>query len=440
MRVTLRHANTLLMALCLLPWLPERASAVPVRYIVTDLGTLPGYNASFARSINATGQVVGGLRSSTGEFRAFIWDQTYGMQDIGTLGGSFSEALAVNNNGEVVGASTVAVGGPQRAFLYSNGIMINLGDQSSGAEGINNSGEIVGYGQNGAFIWYSASGFRLIGGTSASAINDLGQVVGTASSRAFLYDAGGLHDLGTLGGGNSDAYDINNLGQVVGRAHTDPNDTLHAFLYSAGVMIDLGTFPAGVQSTAYGVNNFGQVVGDATTSIGKHQAFLYEAGVLYNLNDLIPTDAGWLLERGEDINDAGQIVGFGTISGERHAFLMTPASPYAVQVQQPINGNGASVFNAKRGVLPVQFTLTWNGTATCALPIATIAVFRISEGLKQPISESIYAMPADNGSYFRISGCQYIYNAAVSSLGPGSYMVQILIDGTPVGSATFRLK
>jgi probable HAF family extracellular repeat protein len=148
-------------------------SSGPVTYTVTDLGTLPGYNESFARGINATGQVVGALRNSTGEFHAFIWDQTLGMQNIGTLGGNFREALAVNNNGNVVGASYMAVGGPQRAFLYSNGMMINLGDQSSGAEGINTLGEIVGYGQDAAFIWDSTSGFLFIGGTSASAINDL---------------------------------------------------------------------------------------------------------------------------------------------------------------------------------------------------------------------------------------------------------------------------
>ncbi len=121
--------------------------------------------------------------------------------------------------------------------------------------------------------------------------------------------------------------------------------------------------------------------------------------------------------------------------------IVTPPPPaYAAYVQQPINADGSSVFNMKRGVVPVKFTLTLNGVSTCSLPTATIAVFRIASSVNQPISESIYSIAADNGSYFRIDSCQYVYNVAVSALGPGSYLMQILIDDTPVGGATFGLK
>jgi hypothetical protein len=54
---------------------------------------------------------------------------------------------------------------------------------------------------------------------------------------------------------------------------------------------------------------------------------------------------------------------------------------YAAQVQQPINADGTSVFNAKRGVIPVAFKLTSDGVATCQLPPATISVFRTSGGV-----------------------------------------------------------
>lgn len=95
---------------------------------------------------------------------------------------------------------------------------------------------------------------------------------------------------------------------------------------------------------------------------------------------------------------------------------------------------------ARRGVVPIKFTLTVGGEQTCALPAATIALFRVSGSVNQPIDEGVYSMSADDGSNFRITDCQYVYNAAVSSLGPGSYLVEILIDGSVVGTARFGLK
>ena len=115
-------------------------------------------------------------------------------------------------------------------------------------------------------------------------------------------------------------------------------------------------------------------------------------------------------------------------------------TPFAASVQQPINSDGSSVFNAKKGVVPVKFTLTKNGSATCSLPPATIAVQRTAGGTTGPIDENIYTMSADSGSNFRVSGCQYIYNLAASALGAGTYEVDIFIAGSKVGSATFKLK
>jgi hypothetical protein len=115
----------------------------------------------------------------------------------------------------------------------------------------------------------------------------------------------------------------------------------------------------------------------------------------------------------------------------------TPA--YAAQVQQPINANGTSVFNVRRGVVPVKFTLTQGGVATCALPSATIALTRTAGGTIGAIDEDVYSGPVDTGSNFRIDSCQYVYNLSASALGMGTYQVDIMINGQ-VGSATFKLK
>lgn len=87
------------------------------------------------------------------------------------------------------------------------------------------------------------------------------------------------------------------------------------------------------------------------------------------------------------------------------------------RLPQPINADGTSVFNVRRGVVPVKFTLTQRGIATCALPPATIAVTRTAGGTIRDIDESVYTVAADNGSNFRIDSCQYIYNLSASALG-----------------------
>jgi hypothetical protein len=117
--------------------------------------------------------------------------------------------------------------------------------------------------------------------------------------------------------------------------------------------------------------------------------------------------------------------------------IVTPN--YAGQVQPPINPDGSSTFNVRRGVVPVRFNLTVGGVATCDLPPATIAVTRTAGGVVGQVNESDYSGNADTGSNFRIGSCQYVYNLNARALGAGTYRVDILIDGQVVGSATFGL-
>jgi len=117
-----------------------------------------------------------------------------------------------------------------------------------------------------------------------------------------------------------------------------------------------------------------------------------------------------------------------------------PKPSYVAQVQQPINPDGSSVFTVRRGVVPVKFSLTQGGVATCALPPASIAVTRTAGGTTGEIDESVYSGSADTGSNFRIDSCRYIYNLSASGLGVGTYRVDIKIDNQVVGSAIFQLK
>jgi hypothetical protein len=53
-------------------------------------------------------------------------------------------------------------------------------------------------------------------------------------------------------------------------------------------------------------------------------AFLYSGGQMANLNSLLPPNSGWTLTEAVSINDAGQIVGVGTLNGQDRAFRLTP--------------------------------------------------------------------------------------------------------------------
>jgi probable HAF family extracellular repeat protein len=112
-----------------------------------------------------------------------------------------------------------------------------------------------------------------------------------------------ITDLGTLGGTSSEAYGINNGGQVVGLAEI-AGEYSRAFLYSGGPLIDLGTL-GGSASSAYGINDGGQVVGWALNASGATCACLWEAGVPYGLNALIPAGGDWALGIARDINERG---------------------------------------------------------------------------------------------------------------------------------------
>ncbi len=56
-------------------------------------------------------------------------------------------------------------------------------------------------------------------------------------------------------------------------------------------------------------------------------------GTMHDLNDLIVSASGWVLNSANAINDLGQIVGNGTNpSGQTHAFLLNPVQTLKLSV------------------------------------------------------------------------------------------------------------
>jgi probable HAF family extracellular repeat protein len=205
----------------------------------TPLSLLPGTTESVASDINPSGQIVGLNATTDGRFGTFAvrWEKGV-VSDLGTLGGTWSEARGNNPAGQIVGFSQTS-GLRFHAFLWTNGVMRDLG--TLGGDG-----------------------------SSAAAINPAGQVVGASGiipgqfqTHAFLWTNGVMTDLGTLGGENSGAVDINASGQVIGAAET-PEGHRHAFIWEDGVMTDLGVLVDDeIESFPTAINAAGDVLGDS---------------------------------------------------------------------------------------------------------------------------------------------------------------------------------
>lgn len=291
------------------------APAATTGYSVTDLGSL-GDGVTDGLAINAGGQVTGYSYSSKEfqvscpphqyggskkcfehEYHAFVWSNGT-MTDLGTLGGHFSQGVAINLSGEVVGWADTSSGASD-GFLWDGKKMIDLG--SFHPSGINDAGVISGGCASGPCVDSNGKFTQLPNpaGESCGAgpINSNGQVLGSCSNaqsyeRGALWTNGTPVDLGTLGGPQTGAGGLNNLGQVVGWSQTSTYAD-DGFLWSNGTMTDLG------------LNFYAAAVNDNDVIVGG--SWIYNNGSVQDLNTLTPAGSPQIMYA-TAINDSGQIV------------------------------------------------------------------------------------------------------------------------------------
>ena len=346
-----------------------------IGYKIIDLGTANGTD-SYGNAINNKGDIVGffnGAPPNTGQGHAFIWNKDEGMIEIPVYSDSpwlqnpeetFSMvAMALNNLGQVIGYTNYGHNSPGggwgrdelRPFIWtsqeSTRELNTLGGITNNVFDINDIGQIVGSGYAAgythALMWTpegSINDLGTLGGTisSAAAINEFGDVVGSSTISQTNYNRHAflrtkedeMLNLGNLGSENTYATDINDFREIVGYSDTS-NGMTHAFLWTidSGI-VDISTL--GDLSWANAINNKKQIVGyfmDFENELHPYSPFIWENGLMLDLQNMLFTVADWELLWANDINDSGQITGCGRIdlngngiydNGEDRAYLLIP--------------------------------------------------------------------------------------------------------------------
>jgi probable HAF family extracellular repeat protein len=313
---------------------PDRVRAT-VEFTITDLGTLGSpFVQSIPTSLNNSGEVVGWCKTTGSILDPFLYSNGV-MTDLGSYGtGSYTQATGINDSGKIIATGFPGGGVGQEALLYTGNSFSSISQNQSSAAGINSAGQIVGGVEDprlgGEPFIYSNGSFQELGqfgaaASSAAAINNSGQILindllgarGIFFAGALIDTNGSTTQLPTLGGSNTDGFAINNFGEVVGWSDTNANVT-DAFVYSNGVMTDLDP---GISATATSINDDGVIVGYYGPGSG---AFIDSNGLMSNLSSLVSAP-GWTFSEATGINDAGQIIGFGSNPhGQVDAFLLTP--------------------------------------------------------------------------------------------------------------------
>jgi len=367
---------------------------MPVRYIFEEEREMK-LNGSIAKSFRFTclglALAVFASPASAQEHHSIqnAAPARYAVIDLGTLGGSFSLAYGINDNGQIDGFSTLPGDNAVHSFLYNHGAMTDLGTlggpNSESFANLNNATQVAGTAETSVtdpnnenfcsfgdnliclgFVWQNGTMTPLstLGGNNgqAAAINNRGQVAGYSETaipdpncpapqvlqfRPTLWTAGHARALPLYPGDiEGAAFWINNQGDTVGASGScapyDPRYALplqprHALLWRQGVRpIDLGNLGGESENGAFAINDRDQIVGGSDISGDTYQhAFLWQKGVMTDLGTL----QGDVASAAVAINNRGQVTGVSIdASGQNlRAFLWQNGSMYDLNSLIPAN-------------------------------------------------------------------------------------------------------
>jgi probable HAF family extracellular repeat protein len=249
---------------------------------VNDAGEVGGSSETSAKdpyNENYCNFIIDGKpEHSTRTCLGFMWSHGT-LTALPTLGGNNDGVQGLNNRGQFVGdaeTSTVdrtcmppqvldfeaVIWGPHRRQIQK--LPPFAGDAVGVALAINENGEVVG-----------GSGIC----APISPAIGVHAILWQHGSPKYLGGFGGQM--------NNVAFDINNRRHIVGFSDLTGDTATHAFLWKNGKMTDLGTLPGDVFSFAFGINERDQIVGQSCDASFNCRAFIWQDDVMHDLNALV---------------------------------------------------------------------------------------------------------------------------------------------------------
>ena len=325
-------------------WVLALLATVAWSQPLTWLGVLPGQSSSFARRVSEDGSTVVGS-----SYYPYRWTRTTGMQPLATYRG-LGEGVTADGS-VVVGWLLDSRYQAFRWTAQTGTVILPLlpGASSNVASDITPDGRWIFGDSNPSYIhavrWDGntlqiqdlgfLSGYFLTKPWSAAA-NGAACVGGAYSphNRAFRWtESGGMQDLGTLGGQQSDAWDVSADGTVVvGRAQ-DSSNQWRAFIWREGIGMQALPTPSGWSaSVAYALAADGTIVGTALDASGQWHATRWTTNGFENLNQTYASLllGGSRLIEARDISANGRYIvgtGYNAATGREEAFLLDTGFP-----------------------------------------------------------------------------------------------------------------
>ena len=295
-------------------------------------------------AINDQGVVVGWAGSPVTRTSPFVFTGSTNYVD--SITGLGSLAVALNGDYLLAAGAALDPGSNQGQNFTQNSHTLEVVDIPIVPVAINRSATIVGFiGRPNLFLNGDLSGnpdqeIRPAFQSTAQAVTMVGTNVTVLNFVGAPYDY-------------SAAYGINSSGVVVGEVfqfRSPGNSGAGIVWFDQSHYSIIFPFSNGLEGLPYcrasSINDAGQIVGTAGAGFNVRHAFIAYANAQLagnpiapvDLNTLIDTNSGWVLNLAEAINAKGQIVGVGTYQGQQHGYLLTPAgsnlSPTLLQIRE----------------------------------------------------------------------------------------------------------